>query len=373
MTDAPPPSIPPRSRPAAPANGEVRTVRRVPGQAPSADDTVRVETGTAREPGAATAPSSSGPTQSPRPADGARPASVPPVVRAPRPVTRPLTGDTARPASGPAARTAAPVTGGSSPDPSFTESADAGGRPSPTTTAPVAVDGEAERTRAAGIPAPMAGSARPSPIGGPVPFDGADDEDADAPSPLMEAVDRSTVWLKKTAGAAGAGLTAAYASLTRPRPQEAPMTANPTAPATSARPSPVPPPQPAAGRAPAPGAPRRVRLAISRLDPWSVMKLSLLLAFALGIILVVATAVVWLTLDGLHVFASINDLVKQIVGPESAVNVTDVISFRKVISGATLVAVIDVFLLTAMATIGAFLYNIVAALVGGVHVTMTDE
>ena len=151
------------------------------------------------------------------------------------------------------------------------------------------------------------------------------------------------------------------------------MTANPTAPATSARPSPVPPPQPAAGRAPAPGAPRRVRLAISRLDPWSVMKLSLLLAFALGIILVVATAVVWLTLDGLHVFASVNDLVKQIVGPESAVNVTDVISFRKVISGATLVAVIDVFLLTAMATIGAFLYNIVAALVGGVHLTMTDE
>lgn len=151
------------------------------------------------------------------------------------------------------------------------------------------------------------------------------------------------------------------------------MTANPTAPAASARPAPVPPPHPVAGRAPAPGAPRRVRLAISRLDPWSVMKLSLLLSFALGIILVVATAVVWLTLDGLHVFASINDLVKQVVGPESAVNVTDVISFRKVISGATLVAVIDVFLLTAMSTIGAFLYNIVAALVGGVHVTMTDE
>ena len=40
---------------------------------------------------------------------------------------------------------------------------------------------------------------------------------------------------------------------------------------------------------------------------------------------------------------------------------------------ATLVAVVDIFLITALATIGAFLYNITAALVGGVHVTMTDE
>ena len=43
------------------------------------------------------------------------------------------------------------------------------------------------------------------------------------------------------------------------------------------------------------------------------------------------------------------------------------------LSIATLVAVVDIFLITALATIGAFLYNITAALVGGVHVTMTDE
>jgi len=49
------------------------------------------------------------------------------------------------------------------------------------------------------------------------------------------------------------------------------------------------------------------------------------------------------------------------------------VQFSKVVSAATLISVVDVFLLTALATIGAFLYNIVAALVGGVHVTMTDE
>ena len=84
-------------------------------------------------------------------------------------------------------------------------------------------------------------------------------------------------------------------------------------------------------------------------------------------------SVLWLTLDGLHVFTSVNDLVKQIVGSESSINVLDYVQFSKVLSISTLVAVIDVFLLTALATIGAFLYNVVAALVGGVHVTMTDE
>ena len=54
-------------------------------------------------------------------------------------------------------------------------------------------------------------------------------------------------------------------------------------------------------------------------------------------------------------------------------DVLNYVEFSKVLSVSTLIAVIDVFLLTALATIGAFLYNVVAALVGGVHVTMTDE
>ncbi len=159
------------------------------------------------------------------------------------------------------------------------------------------------------------------------------------------------------------------------------MTAHPEAPsipprtsATSLGTGAVPGARPTTGRAPAVGAgPRRVRLAVSRIDPWSLMKLAFLLAFAAGIMLVVAVSVLWLTLDGLHVFTSVNDLVRQIVGPESPINILEYVAFNKVLSVSTLVAVLDVFLLTALATIGAFLYNLVAALVGGVHVTMTDE
>ncbi len=122
-----------------------------------------------------------------------------------------------------------------------------------------------------------------------------------------------------------------------------------------------------------PGAPRRVRLAVSRVDPWSVMKLSFLLSVAVGIMIVVAAAVVWLTLDGMHVFTKVDSLVREVVGTESKIDILQYVKFSRIVSAASLIAIVDVFLMTALATIGAFLYNIVAALVGGIHLTMTDE
>ncbi len=223
---------------------------------------------------------------------------------------------------------------------------------------------------------PRSASSSTRPVGPP------DDEEPEGPSPLAVAVDRTGVWLRKAADVTGTTLSAAYASLTRPRPKDDPMTANPEAPTAPPRPNTAPAGiagagpavRTTSGRVPTvSGGPRRVRLAISRVDPWSVMKLAFLLAFAAGIMLVVAVSVLWLTLNELHVFTSINDLVQQIVGTESPIDVLSYVRYDKVLSVSTLVAVLDVFLLTALATIGAFLYNVVAALVGGVHVTMTDE
>lgn len=141
------------------------------------------------------------------------------------------------------------------------------------------------------------------------------------------------------------------------------------------RPAAQPAPQtaPAATSARAANAgPRRVRLALARMDPWSVMKLSFLLSIAVGIGIVVATAAMWYVLDSMHVFADIQDLLDSI-GSESFIDLMEYLAFDRVISLAAVIAVIDVFLLTALCTLGAFLYNIVAALVGGIHLTLTDD
>ena len=103
------------------------------------------------------------------------------------------------------------------------------------------------------------------------------------------------------------------------------------------------------------------------------MKLSFLLSVAVGIMIVVAAAVVWLTLDGMHVFTKVDSLVREVVGTETKIDILQYVKFSRIVSAASLIAIVDVFLMTALATIGAFLYNIVAALVGGIHLTMTDE
>ncbi|WP_432488087.1 DUF3566 domain-containing protein [Kineococcus sp. SYSU DK018] len=127
------------------------------------------------------------------------------------------------------------------------------------------------------------------------------------------------------------------------------------------------------GPAQAVEAPRRVRLTLARVDPWSVTKLSFLLSVAVGIALVVATAVVWSVLDGMGVFTDVNGLLRDVVGGEVDVNLLDYLGFGKVLSLATVIAVVDVVLLTALSTITAFLYNVSAALVGGLDVTLSDD
>ncbi|GHH70841.1 DUF3566 domain-containing protein [Promicromonospora soli] len=151
-------------------------------------------------------------------------------------------------------------------------------------------------------------------------------------------------------------------------------TGAPAAPGPQAPTHPASTPTPEVPRpAPAPAGPRRVRLAISRVDPWSVMKLAFLLAVAIAIMTVVATAVFWSVLDGFGVFTTVQSFVEDAVGPQSNVNLTQFVEFPRVISLATLISICNIVLLTAIATIMAFLYNITAALVGGVHMTLTDD
>ncbi|HET8614993.1 MAG TPA: DUF3566 domain-containing protein [Actinomycetales bacterium] len=120
--------------------------------------------------------------------------------------------------------------------------------------------------------------------------------------------------------------------------------------------------------------PRKVRLTVARVDPWSAMKLSFLLSVAIGIALVVMTAVLWMILDGMGVFADVDRTIGEIMGSDAGTfNLMDYLGFGRVLSLATVIAVIDVFLLTALATLGAFLYNVCSSLVGGVHLTLTDD
>ncbi|GGB90126.1 membrane protein [Knoellia flava TL1] len=134
------------------------------------------------------------------------------------------------------------------------------------------------------------------------------------------------------------------------------------------------PSAPAAQQAPARSSGRRVRLTVSRVDPWSAMKMSFLLSVALGIAGVVMVAVLWMILAGMGVFDQVNGLVGQIIQDgENTFDIMDFLGFGRVVSLAIVVGVIDVILMTALATLAAFLYNVSSSLVGGLQLTLTDD
>jgi hypothetical protein len=120
---------------------------------------------------------------------------------------------------------------------------------------------------------------------------------------------------------------------------------------------------------------RRARLRLVHLDPWSVMKTSFLLSIALGIVIVVAVAVVWSVLGAAGVWDSINRTVADVVGGDTAQNfdVQNYVGMSRVLGFTMMVAVLDVILITAISTLGAFLYNLAAALLGGVEVTLAED
>lgn len=113
---------------------------------------------------------------------------------------------------------------------------------------------------------------------------------------------------------------------------------------------------------------------VQRVDPWSVMKLGFLLSIAIGIMTVIAAALAWLLLDSFQVFSSITQIIGEIDTSSGEFSkLLGYLHFDKIISIATIVAIVNTILLTALMTIGAFIYNIVASLVGGIHVTLVEE
>jgi len=121
--------------------------------------------------------------------------------------------------------------------------------------------------------------------------------------------------------------------------------------------------------------PRRARLRLTRIDPWSVMKTSFLLSVAFGIVTVVAVIIVWSVLGAAGVWDSVNNMVHDVIGGEDTTNfeVENYLGMSRVLGFTMLVSVIDVVLITAIATLGAFLYNMAAALLGGIEVTLAED
>lgn len=120
--------------------------------------------------------------------------------------------------------------------------------------------------------------------------------------------------------------------------------------------------------------PRRARLHLKRIDPWSTMKFSFAVSVVLFIVLVVATSVLYLSLDAMGVFDAVNKQLVSLIGSTgdsrgSGFKITAV----GVIGMSAVLGIVNMVMFTALATLGAFIYNVCADLVGGVELTLSEK
>lgn len=120
---------------------------------------------------------------------------------------------------------------------------------------------------------------------------------------------------------------------------------------------------------------RKARLRVAKADPWSVMKVSFLLSIALGVCTIVASAVLWMVMDAMGVFSTVGGTISEATGSNESngFDLQSFLSLPHVLMFTSIIAVIDVVLATALATLGAFIYNISAGFVGGVELTLAED
>lgn len=122
---------------------------------------------------------------------------------------------------------------------------------------------------------------------------------------------------------------------------------------------------------------RKAHLTLSRVEPWSVMKFSFVVSLVCFIILFVAVAVIYTILSTLGVFDAVTELIASLTegddgGDEVSLNPASWFSPTRVLGYTALIGALNIILITALATVGAMLYNLAADLVGGLDVTLSE-
>jgi hypothetical protein len=118
--------------------------------------------------------------------------------------------------------------------------------------------------------------------------------------------------------------------------------------------------------------PRRASLQIKRVDPWSVLKLALVLGVALFFVWLVAVGVLYGVLHGMGVWDKINSTANDLLQSSEPTG-EPLISAGRVFGVSAIIGAVNIVLFTALATVGAFVYNVSADLAGGLELTLSER
>jgi Transmembrane domain of unknown function (DUF3566) len=119
---------------------------------------------------------------------------------------------------------------------------------------------------------------------------------------------------------------------------------------------------------------RRADLVVARFEPWSVMKFSFLISLVAWVILFVAVAVLYFALSALGVFDSVQKTLESVTSSSGSagVSLSKWFSASRILGYTMLIGAVNIILITAFATVGSMIYNLVTHLGGGIEVTLRE-
>ena len=112
---------------------------------------------------------------------------------------------------------------------------------------------------------------------------------------------------------------------------------------------------------------RQVRLKLVYIDVWSLVKLSFLVWLCLGIVLIVASVLIWVVLASTGIFDTLDETLRDMLGqPEFAI--TNSFGIGQVLLFSFIIALLNTVVGTALGAVGGFLYNLSVRFTGGLLV-----
>ncbi|MGH2723599.1 MAG: DUF3566 domain-containing protein [Actinomycetota bacterium] len=123
--------------------------------------------------------------------------------------------------------------------------------------------------------------------------------------------------------------------------------------------------------APRRSGPRRVRVVIRRVNPWSVLKFSLLFYFCVMLVVLLGLVILYAILSSLGILEALENLAGTLALGDQAGNFE--INGGYLFRMSFFIGLVSTALWAALTVFLAFLYNLIADLVGGIEVTLSER
>lgn len=112
---------------------------------------------------------------------------------------------------------------------------------------------------------------------------------------------------------------------------------------------------------------RQVQRVLTRIDPWSVLKVALLLSLAFWLILVVAGVVLWRVAVATGTIGKFENFLAQLLAEQSFV-----INGAQILRGAVIAGLVIIVTGAVLAVVFSVLFNLIAGLTGGLRCTVIE-